>query len=94
MHHAAGNGLLHPSQHGGAPGRGGSITPALAQAMQLEAMRAARAPLAATGYGATSCYGRIIMPIASLAARSFGQSKALSEAASMWQERLAEAQSH
>ena len=66
-HHAAGNGLLHPSQYGGAPGRD-SITPALAQAAQHEAARAARAPLATTGYDATSCYGRIIASIAVLAA--------------------------
>jgi hypothetical protein len=76
IHHCIDNSLLNPGQFGGLPGRD-AMTPIFLEELQWETTRASRRSLLRMDFDASSCYDRIIPSIASLAARSFGQHKAL-----------------
>ena len=76
VHHCIDNSLLNVGQFGGLPGRD-AMTPVFLEELQWETTRASRRSLMRMDFDASSCYDRIIPSIASLAARSFGQHKAL-----------------
>ena len=76
VHHCTDNHLLNPGQFGGLPGKD-AMTPILLEELQWETSRASRRTLLRMDFDAASCYDRIIPSVASLAARSFGQHKAL-----------------
>ena len=76
VHHCIDHSLLNVGQFGGLPGRD-AMTPVFLEELQWETTRASRRSLMRMDFDASSCYDRIIPSIASLAARSFGQHKAL-----------------
>jgi hypothetical protein len=76
VHHCIDNSLLNPGLFGGLPGRD-AMTPVFLEELQWETTRASRRSLLRMDFDASSCYDHIIPSIASIAARSFCQRKAL-----------------
>jgi hypothetical protein len=68
--------LLNPGQFGAVPGRD-AVMPTLIEEFQYEIVRASKRPLVHIDYDATACYDRIIMSLASLSSRSYGQHRNL-----------------
>lgn len=68
--------LIHPHQFGAVPGKN-SITPTIIEELQYEISRASKRPLVHNDYDATACYDRIIMNLASLISRSYGQHRSI-----------------
>ena len=66
------NNLLHPNQFGAVPGKN-SVTPTIIEELQYKISRASKRPLVHNDYDATACYDRIVMNLASLISRSYGQ---------------------
>jgi hypothetical protein len=76
IHHCTDHSLLNSGRFGGLPGRD-AMTPIFLEELQWETSRASRGSLLRMDFYASSCYDRIIPSIVSLAARSYGQHKAL-----------------
>lgn len=69
-------GIINPGQYGGIPGSS-SVTPTIIEELQYEVTRASKQPLVHLDYDATACYDRIVMNLAGLIARGFGQHRSI-----------------
>ena len=68
--------LLHPHQFGAVPGKN-SVTPTVIEELQYEISRASKRPLVHNDFDATACYDRIVMNLAGLISRSYGQHRSI-----------------
>ena len=72
IHHCVHTKKFNPGQYGGLPGHD-AITPTIIKEFQYKISRARKHPLVHLDYDATTCYDRIIQPMASLISRAHGQ---------------------
>ena len=76
MHRTDEEGVLNEGQYGSRPNQQAQ-DPVLLEDLQLDISRVSRKSLVLTNYDATSCYDRIIPPLAMLASRKFGVLKSV-----------------
>ena len=70
------NKIINKGQYGGIPGRN-SVSPTVIKELQYEITRASKRLLFHLDYNATACYDRIVMNMAGLIARGFGQHRSI-----------------